>query len=305
MDVSDPDTMYFYIIPGKKQFVKRLIGKPGDTLYFYGGRIYGIDSEGHDLTELRDSAWIQPLEHIPFIRFDGKPETSTVPNQGIFSPVVFNQMNEPIARLTFQDFGKINSEMLAPVKNYFDLWGFKNFAMARLLTPAELKQLYNNQSKELQPAPLYLELTHHPSLAHAALARDEYRGCGPIFRQASRSLRSIRIKSISADAPYDHLPFQCEGWIRHPLRLIFFFHDISSRMSKMSRTGLTKFRMEKPTVFIGAASPSGYPIIIRFCRPIPSMCSFYSISESRWILILPRQSIGTVFSFAICLFSRS
>jgi len=179
MDVADPDTMYFYIIPGKKQFVKRLIGKPGDTLYFYGGRIYGIDSDGKDLIELRDSDWIQPLEHIPFIRFDGKPATPSIPNQGIFSPVVFHQMNEPIAKLTIQNFGKISGEMLAPVRNYSDLWGFKNYAMARLLTLAELKQIHLNQSKELQPAPLYLELTHHPSLTHASLSRDEYHRLRP------------------------------------------------------------------------------------------------------------------------------
>ena len=40
MDVRDPDTLYFYLFPGKKQLVKRLLGKPGDTLYFYGGRTY-------------------------------------------------------------------------------------------------------------------------------------------------------------------------------------------------------------------------------------------------------------------------
>jgi signal peptidase I len=202
MDVSDPDTMYFYIIPGKKQFVKRLIGKPGDTLYFYGGRIYGIDSEGRDLTELRESSWIQPLEHIPFIRFDGKPETATVPNQGIFSPVVFNQMNEPVAKLTFQNLGKITGEMLKPVKNYFDLWGFKNYAMARLLTPGELRQLYNNQSKELLPAPLYLELTHHPSLANATLARDEYRRLRP---DLSTSVSIVPLDQETIDTIMRHM----------------------------------------------------------------------------------------------------
>jgi len=179
MDVSDPDTMYFYVLPGKKQFVKRLIGKPGDTLYFYGGRIYGIDAEGNDLAELRESSWMQPLEHIPFLRFDGKPDVPAVPNQGIFSPVVFNQMNEAVARLTFKSFGKITGEMLQPVKNYFDLWGFKNYAMARLLTPEELKQLHNSDSKQMPTAPLYLELTHHPSLANASLSRDEYRRLRP------------------------------------------------------------------------------------------------------------------------------
>ncbi|MBF8262891.1 MAG: lepB-B [Parachlamydiales bacterium] len=179
MDVSDPDTMYFYLIPGKKQFVKRLIGKPGDTLYFYGGRIYGIDSEGRDIEELRSSDWIQPLEHIPFIRFDGKPQTPSVAVKGIFSPVVFHQMNEPIAKLQVQDYGKIFGEMLVPMKNYDDVWGFKNFAMARLLTTAELKQLYPQMAKDTENAPLYLELTHHPSLTNPTLSRDEYRRLRP------------------------------------------------------------------------------------------------------------------------------
>ena len=41
MDVRDANTVYFYLFPGKKLLVKRVIGKPGDTLYFYGGKIYG------------------------------------------------------------------------------------------------------------------------------------------------------------------------------------------------------------------------------------------------------------------------
>ena len=54
MDIPDDNTMYFYLIPGKKQYIKRLIGKPGDTLYFYGGQIYGVSANGEDLKELRD-----------------------------------------------------------------------------------------------------------------------------------------------------------------------------------------------------------------------------------------------------------
>jgi len=32
MDIHDVDTMYFYLFPGKKLFVKRMSGKPGDIL---------------------------------------------------------------------------------------------------------------------------------------------------------------------------------------------------------------------------------------------------------------------------------
>ncbi len=179
MDVSDPDTTYFLVIPGKKQYVKRLIGKPGDTLYFYGGQIYGIDAAGQDLPELRDSEWALPLEHIPFIRFDGKPETPQVPVKGIFSPVIFYQMNEPIAKLTLQDNGKAAGEMLLAIKSYSETWGFQHYAMARVLTPAQVKQLHPTESHDLESAPLYLELTHHPSLQNAKISRDEYHRLRP------------------------------------------------------------------------------------------------------------------------------
>ena len=179
MDVADSDTIYFYLFPGKKQFIKRMIGKPGDTLYFYGGKIYGVNARGRDLTELRDPKWMEPLEHIPFIRFDGKVKTPENPSQGIFSPVIFYQMNEPIAKLGVSSVGLINGEMIAQknqqvLKNYSDLWGFKNYAMARILNPSETKDLFPGAVEELGEAPLYLELIHHPALQKASIIRDEY-----------------------------------------------------------------------------------------------------------------------------------
>lgn len=197
MDVPEPDTMYFYLIPGTKQYVKRLIGKPGDTLYFYGGQIYGIDAEGKDISELRNSDWIQSLEHIPFIRFDGKSETTQAPIKGVFPSIVFYQMNEPIARLSLQDYGKISSEMLVPLKNYYDVWGFKNYAMARLLTKAQIQQFYPDQAKNLSSAPLYLEITHHPTLTNATLSYDEYRRLRPELK-TSTSLIPVDEQKIDA-----------------------------------------------------------------------------------------------------------
>ena len=51
MDVHDPDTLYFFLFPGKKQFVKRMMGRPGDTVYFYGGQMYGINEQGNDISQ--------------------------------------------------------------------------------------------------------------------------------------------------------------------------------------------------------------------------------------------------------------
>lgn len=178
MDMPDSDTMYFYLFPGKKILVKRLIGKPGDTLYFHGGKIYGIDAFGNELKELRDASWIKPLEHIPFIRPDGKVETASMQGNGVFASSLFYQMNQPVAKLMASPIGSVSGQMIAqdgngPLDHFSDLWGFGNYAMARLLTPFEMDQMYPNMRKDLEKGILYLELTHHPSLKEGKLVRDE------------------------------------------------------------------------------------------------------------------------------------
>lgn len=184
MDIRDVDTRYFYIFPGKKQFIKRLIGKPGDTLYFYGGLIYGIDEEGQDISSQFQLPELSRIDHVPFIRFEGNISLPLSPVQGVFSPVVIYQMNEPVARLWLTSHNQINGEMLnlsqtrnpkvaSPLREYGDLWGFKNYAMARLLTKEQAKQQSDQMISDLEEGILYLELRHHPSLSSAKLGRDE------------------------------------------------------------------------------------------------------------------------------------
>lgn len=199
MDIEDADTTYFYLFPGKKQFVKRLIGKPGDTIYFYGGQVYGIDAEGNPLTDLHD---VNQIEHIPFIRFDGKVETPTRMANGTFSPVIFHQMNVPVAKLGLNSIGMISGEMLpqhgkAPLAHYSDLWGMKHFAMSRLLTKAQLEKIHPGLG--LEEGLLYLELTHHPTLQGASLARDEYNRLRPELAMSTSviPLQERHLKAIS------------------------------------------------------------------------------------------------------------
>ncbi|MDP1608936.1 MAG: signal peptidase I [Chlamydiales bacterium] len=178
LDVPDANTTYFYLFPGKKQFIKRMIAKPGDTVYFYGGQIYAINGSAEEITELRDPEWMQKLEYIPFIRFEGHAKTPEKSLQGVFPTTIIYQMNEPVAKLEINSIGTVKGEMLpqphkAPVKHFGDLWGFKNYAMTRLLKQAEAKELFPNYADNPN-AVLYLELTHHPSLEGASLIRDEY-----------------------------------------------------------------------------------------------------------------------------------
>ncbi|MCF7853011.1 MAG: signal peptidase I [Simkaniaceae bacterium] len=166
MDIPNNHYNYFYIFPGYKQYVKRLMGKPGDTLYFYGGQIYGMDRDGNDITDLLQPKSLSHISHVPFINFEGDIKTPSPLTKGISSPVIFYQMNLPIAKLFASSFNQVKGEILytaerseKPVADYGDLWGFKNYGMAQILHED------NNY---------ILELTHSPSIKHTVIKKDYY-----------------------------------------------------------------------------------------------------------------------------------
>jgi signal peptidase I len=187
MDFRDGDTVYFYIFPGKKQLIKRLIGKPGDTLYFYGGLIYGIDASGNDISHELQLPSLSHIDHIPFSHFRGKVSTTPSSMPGIYSPVVLYQMNEPIARLwakgPTQAEGDLYPKILSqdPTMHYDNLWGIENFAMARLLTKEQVLLFTDQDPSELEKGVLYLELRHHPSLLNAKMGYDEWNRLRPML----------------------------------------------------------------------------------------------------------------------------
>jgi len=175
MDISNVKTKYFYLFPGYKQYIKRMIGLPGDTLYFYGGKIYGIDKNGKDLSKQLQREDLSYLEHIPFIHIEGKVSTNSLPtkNGDLFSSAIVKQMNIPLAKLYISQNKEVHYDLISPntSKNFdlYDLWGMGNFGSVRILP----KQLVP-KSKDLPNAEYYLEITHHASLAKAKIARDSY-----------------------------------------------------------------------------------------------------------------------------------
>lgn len=186
--LDDTDTTFLGLFPYKKRFIKRLIGKPGDSLYFYGGRIYGVDSDGKAIDELISSPWMNNLEYIPFLRFEGKPSCSN-PNT-----VQFEQMHQPIGRLTLLPDERMKGEVFNgkewikdqptaqraahdQIKTYSDWFGMRNFAMARLLTKKQLSQYANLAKKDLEEGLLYLELVHTPSTSYPKPMIHRYEGC--------------------------------------------------------------------------------------------------------------------------------
>lgn len=196
MDIPDSDMMYFRLFPGKKRFIKRAMGKPGDTLYFYGGLIYGIDKTGEPILELADPHFLERfglerIDHIPYITFDGKMNVGKAIAPNVYDSVQIKQMNRTVGKMQMNRSGKVESAFFdgqawipdspealkaprdKPV-SYSDLWGIGNYAMARLLTKEEAHQFYDDTSGT-GDAELYLELHHTPNLTYPKpeMRRDE------------------------------------------------------------------------------------------------------------------------------------
>ncbi|NGX42650.1 MAG: Signal peptidase I T [Chlamydiae bacterium] len=175
--LPDQNTTYFGFIPYKKRYIKRLIGKPGDSLYFYGGKIYGIDAEGNPLEELLNDPWMEKLEHIPFLTFEGD---ISFPSQ---NQVLFKHMNLPVGKVFFKRFGTPTGEIFngkewikdqsfestkakEEIRSFGDFWGMGNFAMARLLTKKQVENYTDVDIRDLEEGVLYLQLRHTPNLTY-------------------------------------------------------------------------------------------------------------------------------------------
>ena len=225
MDVRDANTVYFYLFPGKKLLVKRVIGKPGDTLYFYGGKVYGIDEAGQDITPELQLPELEKIDHIPFISFEGT-RVSTTPSAfpGIYSPVVIYQMNEPIARMYATSPTQARGELLPKIQlkdpklHYGDMWGIKNFAMARLLTKEQVRIFTDQDPSSMEEGVLYLELKHHPSLTGAKIGSDRIQPRKTASRPLHFDHSSARVSTQSHHGQSLHREICRLQWIFLPLR---------------------------------------------------------------------------------------
>lgn len=162
LDLPDVDTTYFGLFPGKRRYVKRCIAKDGDTVYFYGGKVYGIDKEGKELNSLLTSEYFKELTHIPFITFEGK-----VKKEKGKDSFTIRQMNVPIAKVEILPNGGVRSEVISKQKHetFGDFWGIHNYAMCRLLSPDTLPLKAYTLGYKRDDAKLYMEIKHNPELA--------------------------------------------------------------------------------------------------------------------------------------------
>jgi signal peptidase I len=174
LDMQETDTTYFWLFPAKKRLIKRLMGLPGDTIYFYGGKLYGIDRKGNDITPELNPPWMETLDHVPFANFEGKVSVQKLDPNNRVQQLLLKQMNEPVGKLTISskgvDASVYDGAQWVPdvpgVRSYSDILGMNNYAMARLLTADEVAHVSEASLKDLKEGTLYLELRHHPILSH-------------------------------------------------------------------------------------------------------------------------------------------
>ncbi|WP_213357591.1 signal peptidase I [Chlamydiifrater phoenicopteri] len=184
MNVPDSDTKYFGFIPGKKRYVKRCIGKPGDSVYFYGGRIYIVDKDLNpvpDLSseELLEKYSIDSIYHCPFLSFSGATEIERSSSKGV--TVFYKQMNQRLGKIDF-----FNNQMKGSFFNYewkedkpallryrrdepvsyADLFGIGNYGMVRILTPSQALEYYPAYKTPSVHPIAYLEIYHTPNTSY-------------------------------------------------------------------------------------------------------------------------------------------
>ena len=183
MDIHNVKTRYFYLFPGYRQYIKRMIGLPGDQLYFYGGKIFGVDKDGNNITQDLQLDSLDKLEHIPFMHLEGKTVTPKAPVNDVYSPIILHQMNMPIAKLYLSSKRNVEADFLlkpdttnrADLEKFdlYKLWGMENYANARILRKSALAKKTSLEAP-LTASDYYLELTHHQSAAHPTINKDAY-----------------------------------------------------------------------------------------------------------------------------------
>lgn len=156
LDLPDVDTVYFGLFPGKRRYVKRCVAKDGDRIYFYGGKIYGIDKEGGPLTPLQTLPHLSALEYVPFISFEGKVDQEK-------DDFIIRHMNIPVASVKLSRSGSMHGTPIGSGTFGKD-WGIDNYGISRILEPQDLPPEALQLGYTNENAKLYLEIKHTPRL---------------------------------------------------------------------------------------------------------------------------------------------
>ncbi|NGX31114.1 MAG: Signal peptidase IB [Chlamydiae bacterium] len=179
LDILDPWTRFLGVLPVKKQFIKRLVAKPNDQLYFYGGKIYGMDDKGGVIEDYA-SPLLKDIDYIPYISMLGK--SRLVANRTYGPEYTYSQFGMPLIKAFVTKNNFVATEVFNGEKwqlntgmttmnekgfQYRDLFGMKHFAKTRLITEREKKLLYPEETLQ-SPTDFFVEIFSLPNLTQEA-----------------------------------------------------------------------------------------------------------------------------------------
>lgn len=155
LSLANNDMLYFGLFPGKKRFVKRLVAKPADHVWFYAGKLW-IAQEGSDKVIKSDQFMPVNREFIPFHNFFGHLRWST---QEDLEALLFNR-KMMVAKKS--SWNRWTPQSLTSGQQSLP-WGVQNYGMVRLLTRDQLT--YSSvEATGVEEQPYYLEIAHHPTV---------------------------------------------------------------------------------------------------------------------------------------------
>lgn len=171
IDLPDTDSTFLGIFPYKKRYVKRMMGLPGDQLYFYGGQLYGMD-HNHQPISGKGVEGMEKLEYIPLTSFEGSVKKISPQSY------TFSYFHQPLAKATMTPFGTWQGQIFngsewvpdrvlsakekhSSISTLSDHFGMRNYGMSQIYTKEDLKEEGLQAAEE---APLYLVIRHTPHL---------------------------------------------------------------------------------------------------------------------------------------------
>ncbi len=196
---ADDITTYFKIFPYTKRYIKRMAGKPGDSIYFYGGKIYAVDRDGKPLMDFLTGPWMEKIENIPFMYLDGRLKRNIIEYALVKQPLARYDINSGKGEIYngsqwIQDEPSAAGKKHDKIETFSDIWGIGNFAVAKLLLPSEVP---DEMKKELgEDGVLYLLLNHSPRLPRVEDV--QYESHGHISVPTSPSLIPLKQEQLDA-----------------------------------------------------------------------------------------------------------
>lgn len=182
----DTKTNLFYLFPSYKRLVKRLMALGGDNVYFYGGKVWTLDSTSGELKSNFDFYdGIKGQEYIPFQHPSGLSLRGVYgeKNAPIYATSLFGYLLEAVTKdenneNTFLE-PTSGKPLTAPA---FHMFGIGNYGNCRLLTK---RQYFYSAAPtlHLQDEPYLLEISHHGSLLSSSTATAD--SAEPLFLQRS------------------------------------------------------------------------------------------------------------------------